>query len=320
MDKSSEQQSDFNNLVFIVGVGRSGTSLLQAMLNTHSKIAFLPEINFLRRFLMTNALEVLRKGKGEQALKQLLLSDRWLTRLGLDLSEILGKIEFDGQPVSLAIYSKILRTWLAKEKKVIIGDKDPRSIEFLPQLHRLFPEASVIHLYRDPRDVLLSRKKAQWSKNRSIYNHLFVNTVQLKLAHRQIKIFGCRAIEVAYEQLTTSTEEVLRSICTLLNVDYESGMLDFTESARKLVSADEMQWKKETLAPLTGSSVGRWEKDLTAWEVALVEKNVCAAFSHYDYSVSNPSIGLVKRVLAGGVSIVVAVASSIYVWWSSRNP
>ena len=318
MDSPSGQKSDFSNLIFIVGVGRSGTSLLQAMLNAHSKIAFIPEINFLRRFLLTDALEVLKRDEGEEALEQFLRSDRRLARLDLDLTEILEKVNLDGQSVSLAIYGQILKAWLAKEEKVIIGDKDPRSIEFLPQLHRLFPQASVIHIYRDPRDVLLSRKKAEWSKDRSIYNHLFVNTVQLKLARRQLNMFGSKSIEVAYEQLTASTEEVLQRICTFLNVDYESGMLDFTGSAQKLVSAEEMQWKKETLAPLTESRVGRWKKELKQWEIALVEENVSTAFNHYGYSVSNPSLSLVKRILAGPVSAVLALASSIYVWWRSR--
>lgn len=277
MNLAAEQQSDWENLVFVVGVGRSGTSLLQAMLNAHSKIAFVPEVNFLRRFVLTDSLEVLRRDKGEEALKQLLRSDSWLARLELDLDDMLAKIKLEGQSVALPIYSEILKTWLTKEQKVIIGDKDPRSIEFLPQLHRLFPQASVIHIYRDPRDVLLSRKKAEWSKDRSIYNHLFVIAVQLKLAHRQLHAFGSRSLEIAYEWLTNSTEEVLRTVCTFLSVEYEIGMLDFTESARELVSAEEMQWKKETLAPLTKSSVGQWERGLTKWEVALVEKNVRTA-------------------------------------------
>ena len=40
--------------IFIIGVGRSGTSLLQSMLNSHSKIAFTPETHFIRSYMSSN--------------------------------------------------------------------------------------------------------------------------------------------------------------------------------------------------------------------------------------------------------------------------
>ena len=44
--------------IFIVGVGRSGTSLLQSMLNTHSKMSFIPETHFLRKYVFKSSVVV----------------------------------------------------------------------------------------------------------------------------------------------------------------------------------------------------------------------------------------------------------------------
>ena len=61
-----------------------------------------------------------------------------------------------------------------------VGDKDPRCIEFLPLLARHWPAAHVVHVIRDPRAVLASKKKAAWSRHRSVVTHVFANRVQLR--------------------------------------------------------------------------------------------------------------------------------------------
>ena len=72
-------------MIFIVGVGRSGTSLLHSILNAHSEVTFIPEINFIRRFLSSSILTDLYKSKGDNGLINMLETDSTIKRLNIEI-------------------------------------------------------------------------------------------------------------------------------------------------------------------------------------------------------------------------------------------
>lgn len=299
-------------MIFIVGVGRSGTSLLQSMLNTHSKIGFIPEINFIRRYLITNKLEDIYNKKGKAGLIDFLLNDKLLKRLPIDLDKVLDAIDLNSSNFPLAIYKRILDENLKKENKDIPGDKDPRSIEFLPQINNLFPDIVIINVIRDPRDILLSKMNADWSKKRPYYFHILANKIQLRMGIRNSMLFDDQYIEVKYEELISNSEEVLRSICQRLGLEYEARMLDYYDSSLKLVSEEEMPWKKETLGPLLSENMNKWKDLLGNWQVALTEGIVDIAFDHYKYTKIDPPLNPMKRILVKIVKILSTGAMVVY--------
>ncbi|MBD3224963.1 MAG: hypothetical protein GF313_09545, partial [Caldithrix sp.] len=120
-----------NKHLFIVGVGRSGTSLLQSMLNAHSQIIFIPEINYIRRFLRTSALEKLYAKQGRAGLLEFLSADDLISRLQLDIEDTFSGFDFEGPEPALRIYRTLLTAYAGRESSALIGDKDPRSIEHL---------------------------------------------------------------------------------------------------------------------------------------------------------------------------------------------
>jgi hypothetical protein len=157
-----------------------------------------------------------------------------------------------------------------------LGDKDPRCIEFLPLLASLFSDMRVLHIIRDPRDVLASKKKAAWSRDASVLRHVFANRVQLKMGRRWgEKLFGDAYMELFYEDLICEPEKELTRVCELLGLDFDARMLEFGASGRQLVSESEMQWKKETLGPLLRGNRGKWKGCLSDFETALAER-ACA--------------------------------------------
>ncbi|NQT25738.1 sulfotransferase [candidate division KSB1 bacterium] len=181
-------------MIFIIGVGRSGTSLLQSMLNAHPKVSFIPEISYIRRFLTRNIIV-----SKEIAIK-LLLADSRLDRLDLPLADILS--DTPGEEINLyQFYLDIISNYRKKRWKPIIGDKDPRCIEFIPRLNKYFPTAYIIQVVRDPRDVIVSKSRAAWSKNRSILSYIFANMVQMQLANQHASLFGSNYLTVQYEKL-----------------------------------------------------------------------------------------------------------------------
>mgnify|MGYP001124050414 CR=1 FL=1 len=258
-------------LVFIVGVGRSGTSLVQSMLNAHPDVTFPPETAFLRRYVAKGVLSR-RAVKGDlQSAESILREDEYFKRTGLDAGELVSEALSPRGFSDAAVYLEMLAS-CASEGKMWVGDKDPRAVEYLPLLKVVFPDVKVLHVFRDPRDVLVSKKKAAWSKSGHVWKHIFASRVQFRIGCKQgPELFGSMYHELCYEDLLSSPEKVLRKLCRDLGLAYDARMLSFWDAARRLVSEKEMSWKKETLGPLMTENKQKWKHDLPTREVRLTE-------------------------------------------------
>lgn len=258
--------------IFVVGVGRSGTSLVQSMLAAHSQLAFPPETQFVRRYVGRRRLARAYARGGVAALRTVLESDHRLHRLHLDLGRVLARYAGGVVFSEADLYEALLTAYAETHGTPRVGDKDPRCVEFLPLLARHWPDAQIVHVVRDPRDVLASKKKAAWSRHRSVLTHVFANRVQLRAGRRNgRRLYGPRYNEVVYEALLADPTAVLRDLTGRLGLPYEEGMLQFSGAAESLVAADEMAWKRETLGPLLPANCGKWRRELSTWEAALAE-------------------------------------------------
>lgn len=263
---------DVERPIFVCGVGRSGTSLVQSMLAANSQIAVLPETAMLRRHVLGRRLEKLWRRGGVEAVRAKLDADQRVEHLGVNIDALLDQFAEKETFSDANLYRQLLHEFGRKQGRPRVADKDPRLIEHLPVIKRLFPEAYVLHVVRDPRDVLASKKKAAWSKGRSSWRHIFANRVQFRLGRRDgPKHFGDRYVEVLYEQLIANPEETLQRLCRQTDVPYEGGMLAFSGAAAGLVRPEERAWKQETLGPLLQDNSGRWRSQLTPWEILLTE-------------------------------------------------
>jgi len=271
--------------IFVVGVGRSGTSLLQSMLASHSALSFLPETAFVRRYIAKNKLQKHIGKSGFSTTKKVIEDDEVFSRMNFEMPKIndnnVSKVDFE-------YYMSLQQLGMAASGKKRFGDKDPRLIEYLPTVHHNFPEAYVINIVRDPRDVLSSKKKAEWSAGRSTMFYAFANRVQLKIArHLGSKLFGKRYIEIVYEDLIKDPEMQLESLCNKLELTYEKSLLDFGKQAKKLVSKSEESWKKETFGPLLANNADKWKTQLIDKEIALTELSCKDAFEIGNYKSSD---------------------------------
>lgn len=270
--------------IFVVGVGRSGTSLLQSMLAAHSLLAVPPETAFLRRFVAPRLLSRTHRRGGPEAVGNLLEGDERVRRLGLDLADILHGTNWQTRHLDRSIYESLMAAYATAVAKPRFGDKDPRLIEYLPAVSCLWPAAFVINVVRDPRDVVSSRLKADWARQRPYWMHAFAYKVQMKLG-RQVgpALFGARYVEVHYEALVARAEEELRSLCAAVHLEFEESILSFQESARRLVASSELQWKRETMGPVLTGNVGKWKGTLSPTAVGVVEAACQEMFGSEEY-------------------------------------
>lgn len=301
--------------IFVVGVGRSGTSLVQSMLAAHSAVAFPPETAFVRRYVSNRFLSKYARRNGPAAVVKLLESDSYFQRTRLSAAELVEAVGKQGEVTDARLYEQLLRNYARSVVKQRVGDKDPRLIEYLPLLKRLFPGAWVVHVIRDPRDVLASKKVASWSKDRSVLRHVFANRVQLRMGLEQGPLlFKERYQEILYEDLLARPETVLRRVCEGLELQYEERMLEFSRAAASLVSQAEMSWKSETLGPLLTTNSGKWRERLSPWEVVMTERICRQAMMYGGYALSelhNELSGVSRLALSLSVSAV-AVADPMY--------
>lgn len=259
------------SLLFIVGVGRSGTSLIQSMFAAHSHVSCLPETAFIRRMVFPGCLHSIFQREGEKAASRALAQDDYFARTRLDASKVVARALARGGLLDAAVYREMLASYAGKDK-AWAGDKDPRAVEFLPLLTAVLTDVHVIHVYRDPRDVLASKKKAAWSRKGHVWKHVFANRVQFKIGSRLgPELFGNRYHEICYEELLAAPEKVLSGLCGELALEYDHSMLSFGDAARKLVADKEMSWKKETLGPLLTKNREKWKTGLHPREVVLSE-------------------------------------------------
>lgn len=260
-----------------MGVGRSGTSLLQAMLASHSQVYFLPETSFLRRFVMTRSLETLPI----ESIKSMLLNDTRLQRLERPISPFTSETS-DKTFIAKTIYESLFDT---NESLEYFGDKDPRNVEYVLPILSMWPDSKLIHIYRDPRDVLASKKKAEWSKHNSLFFHLVAGAAQFALAQESKNTSSI--YHIRYESLIVNQTDELGKLCDWLSIRFDSSMENFASEAKRLASKEEMQWKGETLGPILKNNSGKWRQSLTSMEVAAVETACKAAMIAGKYTKSD---------------------------------
>ena len=275
---------DLEQPVFVCGVGRSGTSLVQSMLHAHPDLSFPAESHFFRRYVAPRTPRKLGLGDWHD----LLAADAELAWTDVSVDELLAG-EGDGEVDPQRIYRRLLKAVAERHGTTRVGDKDPRFVEVVPALHGRFPQAYLIQIVRDPRDVLLSRTRAAWARSRPWIAHVMICREQLIRGSTDgPAYFGDRYLQVQYEQLIDDPEPVLRELCQGLDLPYDPAMLSFGGPARELVTEVESSWKQETLGPLLTHNSGKWRNGLSRIQVLVTEALCLGVVPGADYRRSNP--------------------------------
>ena len=256
-------------MIFIIGVGRSGTSLLQSILNSHSEISFLPETQFLRNYVFKKNI-LINESNYRQIIKQL-ENDSRFSRLNIYPELVIEKSEN-----MIDVYKSITNLFLKNKNKKIVGDKDPKIIENIKSLNYFFPNSKIIHIIRDPRDVVLSRTKARWSKKYPYFIHSIIYYLQMTLGRKMLYKYYSKSnyYELKYEDLIRESDYELKKICNFLGVEYEKNILNYQDSSSELVSKDEFDWKKETFNPVDSKNFNKWKKEFNFFKILIIE-SIC---------------------------------------------
>ena len=218
---------------FVVGVGRSGTTLLRMMLDAHPELAIPPETHFLNTVIQASG----RIRFNPAAARRAIVKDprrRW-GDFGLDEDELLARFEaierFNTSDALRAFYL----LYAEKHGKRRWGDKTPDYVRKMRKLQRTLPEARFIHVIRDGRDAGMSQNSriAQRGKDpipaREMARRWRKRILKSRIDAAEVEHY----IEVRYEDLVEDTESVLRRVCEHVELDYDPAMLRYHERAEE---------------------------------------------------------------------------------------
>ncbi len=159
--KTSLKPGDYDTVFFIAGEMRSGTSWLRHTLSHHPNIFCGQEGSFFGRGYDYEEIPVYR-GPVSSLTRALTVSEEFKVWHGLPWNLWSEGYEEDLRALSRLSVDYFLSKEVARTGRRIVGDKSPQHTECLDEIHEIYPDARIIHIVRDGRDVAVSAMHHWW--------------------------------------------------------------------------------------------------------------------------------------------------------------
>lgn len=299
---------------FVVGCGRSGTTLLQSLLSAHSRIAVTPETHFMKRAEREGARTRAAPLDFDAFWRGLVAWSRF-RELGVEADDVRARIEAAGRHDFQTVFAAMLEAYGERTGKPRVGEKTPGHYRHLDMIFDWFPDARVVAIRRDPRDMVASHLGAPWVTEEMAPGRLRAPVIRrLRAFHvaERARIWrqtngvilaeaeaDSRVHMVVYEDLVAAPDRELRRICDFLGETFEPGMLAPRDDAHTMpVATDDRiraRWESwndmhhaRANAPVSVRSVGRWREKLSPSEAALIEAICGTVMTRYGYDPEMP--------------------------------
>jgi hypothetical protein len=248
---------------FIVGCGRSGTTLLRAMVDAHPDLAVPPESHFVVALAHDGPLDRVAFLDGLEASDRFALWELDRATVEAELLRSAAATYPDGVRTVFAAYA-------AMSGKSRWADKTPGNVLHIARLAELFPEAVFVHLVRDGRDVAASFLELGWA-----------GTIEEAAMHWKLRVRRGRRAgaslpagryhEVRYEDLVAGPEPALRRFCRAAALPFDPAMLDHRDRAAEVVRTTSHPSYHRHLAGPVRPDVRAWRRELSEEDVARFE-------------------------------------------------
>ena len=253
--------------VLVLGVRRSGTTLLRVMLNRHSELAVPDESYFVPQL----ADRHFRHVDPDEFVDDLRRIDT-LAEWDVPLEKVRARLT-ERMPIGAAI-GTVYAVYAEERGKARWGDKTPMYMQNLRLLERLFPDALFVHLIRDGRDAALSflsmpkgLMAQTWMQPRDVSAFAGQWRAEVKAAQRLGRRVGDRRyLEVRYEDLVGDVEQVLRRISTFARLSYEQAMTDYAGNVDVSSKPHQQSLKRPPTAGLRDWRVQMSQEDVGAFD------------------------------------------------------
>ncbi len=223
--------------IFIVGLPRTGTTLTDRILSSHSKVSSVGETQFMQM--------VLRRESGVDS------EDKMTPQMIEAAAKLDIKIIGDG-------YMDMLNYRLGDESMFV--DKLPFNLLYVGFIAKAFPKARIIHIKRNPMDSCFAMYKQvfTWAYK---FSYTLEGLGQFYIAYRRLlehwkATLGDRLIEIEYEAIVSDQEHQTRRLLEKVGLDFEEDCLNFDQSTAASSTASSVQVREK----IHTRSVERWKR------------------------------------------------------------
>ncbi len=216
--------------LFVLSVWRSGSSLLYALLNQHSKIALLYEGDLPRLHLYLWGR--LRNGAWRERWE---FWNQGPSRHGIAIESMPAQVS-DVWEATRIVYQGVA----FRKQATIWGEKTPHWYDYPLRKAKKFPDARFIFLWRDLHAVIGSMARAatthHFFRKAGLSTKAILGNERLKEACDALKDQGRAVHEVNYEDLTSNTSECMQQICQFLEIPFEPGVTSLEGADRSAIA------------------------------------------------------------------------------------
>jgi hypothetical protein len=302
---------------FVVGKERSGTTLLQIMLNANPTIIAPPESRFIvllyphygsiKKWTENNI-----KDFCNDLFKEALFTLYW----DIEKDALIANLISVKERLTYSLLCKLVSYCNnpGKEVKVFI-DKNPVYYYFLARLEKIFPDAKFIHLVRDYRGNITSHRRVFKIQDAAhlAYRWLKINQmIETRKAKNKARYFTLR-----YEDLVQEPEKYMSDLCSFLGVPYSENMIDNSAGLYDKFKNNPMQrfndMHKHIFHPISTEQSNEWRNILPPESIAEAEA-VAGKYGkeHYEYEQINPEKAGMPFLSLQAIKIKYSVIKVLY--------
>ena len=228
--------------IFIVGMPRSGTTLTEQILASHSQVHGGGELDYVRNSLEIDGVYDLSKQQADQIIKKLLsLDDEKLRKIGNKYLDNIKKIN--------------------PENKNYVTDKMPHNFMMCGVIHKMLPHAKIIYCYRDPMDNCFSLYRNTFAKSGHGYSYdqdklVCHYNLHIKLMKHWRNVLGNKILLLKNETLIEDQKGITSKLLDHCNLEWEDACLEFYKTERDVRTISLRQVRN----PINKNSLGVWKK------------------------------------------------------------
>lgn len=317
------------DLIFIAGNSRSGTTLMGRILQQHADIHTFHELHFFEQLWSAgDAGKVLTREAATVLYARLLRAERagvfsnaaYQTYEGEAAQQLMA---YTGALTGEAVFGYFLQQEAGRQGKSMACEQTPRNLFYGREITQLYPDAKMIVMVRDPRDVLLSQKR-KWKRRflggstlpwreslRAWVNYHPITISRLWAIHYQTVETLLRdpaVLVVSFEQLLAEPRRTLQMVCSFVGIDYAPALLEVPQVGSS------HQADRTTLG-IAPAHAGWRAGGLTASELFLCQRLCRAEMKRAGYALvpcAAPVLRLLWDALSFPVKLVLAFGLNIH--------
>jgi SAM-dependent methyltransferase len=258
--------------VFILGVPRSGTTLLRTILDSHSQIACGPETPWLCGHQPRSVMELWRFMREDK--------HGYAASYGMPPERVTAACR--------VMVDELMSAYCAAKGKTRWAEKTPDNALFVEFLLELFPEGRYLHLTRDGLDVAHSTSSIEGHRKgissfheqhlvmapglHPVANNAFCAVLKWKNWSRLIEVSldGREHLTVGYERLVSEPESTIRQVTDFIGEPFEPAMLDYARFQHDLPSWEWGSADVKARGRIDRARVGRGRREMNATDLAIL--------------------------------------------------